>query len=382
MEHGHRKNGYKTYGEPNRQQTNQPKYKITVSRLPNTGVQSPIRPDDQQKSLANRNCGNENSKFGIFQKKHVIDPGMTTADKWAGLAYLTTALNRIKDAYDKFTYFFVKSEEQITYLYNDATDQCLAQEHFPAVTCQRHKRGDHISVCTYSGYCRPTYYKSSGHLSYLDCQRRNELEVPDFIAKQREFRALQDQFVFDFISAPPTQLDWELSFWRAQRHTAIRQGRVFNLPKPTGPLTRRELIYVQYKEALRNGNLLEVPEDVKRLFYMQPRLVVTNIPNQPRRGVYIMGDSWLTINPDYEMMDVSTIPPAPIDDNFPVLGEPVGTLSIRNRRFPTEYQADTSPDEYDEVSRIGQRIIQEIFTNTEEQVIPTEEALNFLYSND
>lgn len=382
VQHGHKKTGYSSSSPPGTSQssgTGGKKFKITVEKLPDQALETNERPDNQKRSLANLNCGSGTGKYQTFSKKHLIYPESVPKTRWSGLSFLITLLNRIQDPFQIFSYFFYEEgRQEVEYSYDETKDLCQALDYLPTISCQRYQKSDHIHVCTDSGQCRPSYLKTSGHLYHLDCRRQPSESIPDFVVTRKLFGEVQKQFLQDFINEPPTELDWKLSRWRAQRLTAIRNNRPFDVPKPTGVLSRREQIYISYQNALKNKEIESIPEDVKKVFYTQPELYVTSIPDRERRGVLVIGSTWLTVNPDHVPLDLSSIPPPITNENFPVLPKPKSRPS-GNERVPTEYQASSIPDEYDRTSRVGHEIITRNFPNQAEQQLPSDHALDSIY---
>ena len=320
--------------------TSNPTWRITVERRPD-GQAIPERPRKQKKSLANQNCGVGKKKFGTFEKKHIIDPKSTGSVHWSGLAYLTTLWNRIHEAYVNFSWFFIPDLNQLTYTYDEKSDKCLANQHFPMVTCQRHAQSDHIQVCYNSGMCKPSYYSSTGHFSRPECQPAPEEEptepqeqnsaVPDYFVTLANIRQLQDMFAAQILAAPPMDYDWAVSEWRGRWWAAIHDDTELDeiqYPEPTPRATKRERLLAEYIDAVRKMHLESIPESVLRLFYYQPRYYLERMPDGHRQGIVFVAHTMMTVNPDSRgppSPDGIPSPPGPRPtndmQNFPPLGE-------------------------------------------------------------
>ena len=372
--------------------SSQPSWRITVGRRPD-GVAIPERPQKQKKSLAEQNCGIERKKFGSFLAKHVIDPKMTDANHFSGLAYLTTIWNRIHEAYVNFSWFFITDVDQVTYTYQEKDDKCIADQQFPMVTCQRHHQSDHIAVCYFSGQCSPSYYSSTGHFVRPQCkpeplpeEEHNAAEeqavIPDYFVTLEKIRELQDLFAARILAAPPMKLDWALSEWRARWWIAHRENREFDLdlyPEPTGTPTQREILLAQYIDAVNKLDIESIPESVLRLFYFQPRLFLESMPNGHRQGLIFIRNSMMTVNRDFAgEPSTQDIPPPPgppptmNDDNFPALG---------SRHTPVvEHHTNPLRETYQETSERIAEIIRSIFVRQpQQQIQPTAEDVEALY---
>jgi len=364
-----------------------PNCKITVSRLPD-GQAVPERPQGQKKSLAQQNCGLGRKKFKLFSKKHIIDPKSTDTSQFAGLAYLTTLLNRIHEAFLNFSWFFIPNVQQITYRYEEKDDKCLAQEYFPMVTCQRHKESDHIAVCYNAGTCKPSYYSTTGHLVRPQCQTEDQVgreaqQVPDFFASLENIRQVQDMFAAKMLAAPPMERDWAMSEWRSRWWTSHGNDEDLDLnrfPEPTGQATQREILFAKYLEALEKLHIESIPDEVYRLFYFQPRLYLEQLPSGHRQGLLFIRDTMMSVNLDFVRVPTTEgIPdppgPRPLmnEENFPELGAP------RQRTYP-EYQANPLRETYAQTTQRIAELIRSIFSNQpSEQIKPTAADVNALY---
>jgi hypothetical protein len=334
--------------------------------------------------LANYNCGVGTGVFSQFQKKHIIKSGDTNPNQFSALGYLYTIMNRISDAYNQFSWYFIDDPSKLTFTYDDKTDNCTAIEAVPMVTCARWLKSDHIAACTFSGNCKPSYTSANGHMNPPICQARPQGNLPDFKVGFDQIRALQDKFVQGFLATPPLKLDWDMAIWRASRWSIIRADNEVEPQRPTGIATDREKLLADYMKAVNEGLLDSVPEEVRRAYYTQPQYVVTTLPSGVRRGVLILRDTFFTINPRYEgEYDVSGIRPAPGSipapvfqaDDFPELG------ARPPRRPPTEAEASNVPEVHQMTSARASQIIRTFFSeNNNQQNVPTVEDLIQLFS--
>ena len=369
----------------------EPTWRMTIERRPD-GQIIPERPDQQKRSLARQNCGIGNGKFNRFKTKHVINPHDTLPAHYAGLAYLTTLWNRIQHAYAQFSWFFISNVEDISYTYHELEDKCVADQFYPLMTCSRHKQSDHLAVCYYSGLCQPTYFSSTGHYVKPTCKvaiEHPEPPLPDYLVSPQKIRDLQELFVQRILAAPPSQLDWAMSEWRALQWASHSRGQgpldPVLYPRPTGRATEREILLAQYGEALVNLRIDNIPESVLRQYFYQPRFYVSRLPNGHRQGLIVIGDTMLTANPDFAGIPntdgilpppgYSEPAPAMNDENYPELGAP----RPRNNP-PTEYQANPAQETYDETAERASEIIRAIFSrHLAEQVEPSAEDVTALY---
>ena len=405
IEHGHKGKSHHQSGSSQTasssssfSSSSSPAYRIIVQKIPpGTQIQDSDRPEKQQKSLGQANCGIDSGRFSDFERKHVIQPGSVSINQFGGLAYLTAVLNRIEDPYEHFSFFFIDDVSQIGYKYNEKNDKCVAQTYHPVITCQRqkdsnNKLSDHLGVCYFTGNCTPTYYKANGHMARLQCQNQPEFIVPDFLVSLAKIQDLQDQFANNYIKAPPTELDYELALWRGRRWSSIRNTGSFNEdlhPKPVGPITEREVIYQSYQKALREHRIDSMPEEVLRIFYNTPRIYISSLPHFTRHGLIVIGNTMVSANLNYREVNLQSIPPAPgsvdpppaiTDDEYPVLGAGGGRQTRRPQRSVTEYQANTTPDVHQETSEVASRIVRELFpAKKEKQIVPSPESLRRLY---
>ena len=354
-----------------------PKFRIRVETLPE-GHTIPERPVEQKKSLSTLNCGVNTGVFSRFQQKHIINPGETDPSQFSALAYLFTIMNRISDAFTNFSWFFVKDPSTLTFVYDDKTDNCTAEQNVPMVTCSRWQKSDHIAACTFSGLCKPSYVSANGHMNPPICQVRPEGNLPDYRIGFEQIRALQDTFVQGVITAPPLEFDWEMSAWRAARWSGNNE-----VERPTGTPTPREKLLAEYIEAVKNGLLDSVPEEVQRAYFAQPQLVVTRLRRGPRRGVLLLRNEFFTVNPrfvrEYDIRGIQRAPgstPSPVfvPDDFPELG------ARPTRPPPTEAEASNVPEVHQMTSERAAEIIRTFFNQeNDEQVVPTVDELNQLF---
>ena len=384
LERGHENNPYMTpaHGQSEQPQSgpssadstpgSSPEPKMTYSMIlrkasPQKSPEAPqiSRPERQQKALSRLNCGRNCEAFRNFFRKHIIpkafDPATSGLD-----AFEKVVSERIGDPSSNFTIFFQENSEDVEYLYDDRNDLCKATEFFPAFTCQRHEKDDHLSICYLIGTCRPSYVQTNGHLKApLECQTMDLPEGspnPDFRVHFDKMMEIQQRFASQMVKIPPLEIDWRLAEYRARKWEFKRRnpGQIFTEPRPEGPLSPRESKYSDYKRALDQHLIDNIPQEVVELFYRLPRYFFSGAREEPenRHGVLAVGRLIKTVNPFFvPPPDPSKIPDAPNLENYP----PLGASSSPERRFAYK-EGDRNQDTSDEnnldlTASIGNMII-------------------------
>jgi hypothetical protein len=303
---------------PGRFLTKQPNYFLGITPVfkeDEKKIDKERRPYSIESGLAHSNCGPKTGKFERFFDKHIIVVKEEDLGEDLGpLAFKETIRRRIGEAIQSFTFFMKAANEIYEYLFFDLQDECYSLKTFPAYTCKRFDKEDHVVGCFANGYCRPTYKKTSGHLTQLMCDSGTARMFPDYVTSIETLMKIQADFINDLVKSPPTQYDWAKASWNARRWRAKSRGESFNENPPAYEQSAREIIIEHYEKLFQQIGTA-IPEEIKQLFFRMPKFYFPDArearrdPENPSCGVLSKDDLLLQVCPAYKQRpDLSVAP--------------------------------------------------------------------------